>query len=80
MNDVEGALADGHSEADIANFLGKKKGFNVDKAVEDGQSYENIIHFLTTGKELDASPNPISSFTRGLYGGLADFAGMPKRS
>ena len=45
--DVQGALKDGYSPAEIADYLASKRNFDVDSARKDGVSDDEIISHLT---------------------------------
>ena len=44
--DVKGALKDGYSPAEIADYLASKRNFDVDSARKDGVSNDEIINHL----------------------------------
>ena len=46
--DVQGALKDGYSPAEIADYLASKRNFDVDSARKDGVSDDEIISHLTS--------------------------------
>jgi len=49
--DVQGALKDGYSPAEIADYLASKRNFDVDSARKDGVSDDEIISHLTSRVE-----------------------------
>jgi hypothetical protein len=55
--DYEGALAEGYSPAEIADFLGKKKKFNVAGARKEGYTDNEIItHLMEPVAEVKPAP------------------------
>lgn len=58
--DVAGALRAGYSQEEIAEYLGKQRGFNVRGALEAGYSPVELIDYLSKPKPKTAGPRSIA--------------------
>ena len=58
--DVQGALKDGYSPAEIADYLASKRNFDIESARKDGFTDDEILGHLTTKIEAPKAA-PVSA-------------------